>query len=95
MTKKYKQMVHVHPVRGCSALSDSVIHGPLPARFLCLWDFPGKNAGVGYHFLLQGIFLTQGSNPHLSFACPALAGRFCTLNHLKRENQGILWQSSA
>ena len=26
------------------------------------WDFPGKNTGVGCHFLLQGIFLTQGSN---------------------------------
>ena len=26
--------------------------------------FPGKNTGVGCHFL-QGIFLTQGSNPHL------------------------------
>ena len=25
-------------------------------------DFPGKNAGVGCHFLLQGIFSTQGSN---------------------------------
>ena len=31
------------------------------------WDFPGKNTGVGCHFLLQRIFLTQGSNlclPH-------------------------------
>ena len=27
--------------------------------------FPRKNTGVGYHFLLQGIFLTQGSNPRL------------------------------
>ena len=27
--------------------------------------FPGKNTGVGCHFLLQGIFLTQGSNPGL------------------------------
>ena len=27
-----------------------------------LWDFPGKNTGVGCHFLLQGIFLTQESN---------------------------------
>ena len=27
--------------------------------------FPGKNTGVGCHFLLQGIFLTQGSNPDL------------------------------
>ena len=32
---------------------------------LCSWDFPGKNTGVGCHALLQGIFLTQGSNPHL------------------------------
>ena len=27
--------------------------------------FPGKNTGVGCHVLLQGIFLTQGSNLHL------------------------------
>ena len=29
------------------------------------WDFPGKNTGVGCHFLLQGTFPTQGSNLHL------------------------------
>ena len=41
-----------------------------PARLLCPWNFPGKNTGVGCHFLLQGIFLTQGSNPHLlRFLC--------------------------
>ena len=28
-------------------------------------DFPGKNIGVGCHFLLQGILPTQGSNLHL------------------------------
>ena len=27
--------------------------------------FPGKNTGVGYHFLLQGIFPTQGLMPCL------------------------------
>ena len=32
---------------------------------LCPWKFPGKNTGVGCRFLLQGIFLTQGSNLHL------------------------------
>ena len=32
---------------------------------LCAWDFPGKNTGVACHFLLQGIFKTQGSNPYL------------------------------
>ena len=26
------------------------------------WDSPGKNTGVGCHLVLQGIFLTQGSN---------------------------------
>ena len=33
-----------------------------PTRLLCLWDFPGKNTGVGCHLFLQGIFLAQGSN---------------------------------
>ena len=36
-------------------------------RLLHPWDFPGKNSGVGCYSLLQGIFLTQGSNlglPH-------------------------------
>ena len=32
---------------------------------VCPWDFPGRNTGVGCHFLLQGIFLTQGLNFHL------------------------------
>ena len=38
-----------------------------PARLLCPWDSPGKNTGVrmSCHFILQGIFLTQGSNPPL------------------------------
>ena len=34
-----------------------------PTRLLCPWNFPCKNIEVGYHALLQGIFLTQGSNP--------------------------------
>ena len=36
-----------------------------PTRLLCSWDFPGKNTGLGCHFLLQEIFLIQGSNLHL------------------------------
>ena len=35
-------------------------------RLLFPWDCPGKNTGVDCHFLLQGIFLTQGSNQHLN-----------------------------
>ena len=29
------------------------------------WDFQGKSTRVGCHFLLQGVFPTQGSNPGL------------------------------
>ena len=29
------------------------------------WNFSGKNTGVDCHSLLQGIFLTQGSNSNL------------------------------
>ena len=34
-------------------------------QVLCPWDFPGKSTGAGCHFLLQGIFPAQGSNPGL------------------------------
>ena len=33
-----------------------------PHGFICPWDSPGKNTGVGCHFLLQGIFCSKGSN---------------------------------
>ena len=49
-----------------SVVSDSLQHHePWPAKFLCPWDFPGKNTGVGCHFLLQGIFPIQRSNSSL------------------------------
>ena len=45
-------------------LSDSSqSHRLQPTRLLCPWDFPDKNTGVGCHFLLQGNFPIQGSNP--------------------------------
>ena len=40
-------------------------YGLEPARLLCPWDSPGKNTGVGCHFLLHGIFPTQGWKLHL------------------------------
>ena len=40
-------------IKSCLTLCDPM--GP--------WDFPGKNTGMGCRFLLQGSFLTQGSNP--------------------------------
>ena len=46
------------------SLPGSSVHG----------DSPHKNIGVGCHFLFQGIFPTQGSNPCLMSS--ALAGKF-------------------
>ena len=43
-------------------LVTSVISYSAPTRLLCPWDFPGKNTGMGCHFLLQGIFSSQGLN---------------------------------
>ena len=38
----------------CSVVSNSVRpHRQQPTRLLCPWDSPGKNTGVGCHFLLQ------------------------------------------
>ena len=58
----------------CSGMSDSLLHDPmdcsLPASSINV-IFPGKNTGVSCHFLLQGIFPTQGSNPCVSPASQA------------------------
>ena len=43
--------------QSCLTLRPHGLHSP--------WNSPGKNTGVGCHSLLQGIFLTQGSNPGL------------------------------
>ena len=56
-----KFSLSLHPQTGSSGglslsvLSDSLRpRGLQPARLLCPWDSPGKNAGVGCHALLQG-----------------------------------------
>ena len=49
----------------CYLLKTLWPHGLQLARLLCPWDSPGKNAGVGCHFLLQGIYPTRESNSGL------------------------------
>ena len=50
----------------CSAMSDSLQHhGLWLARLFCPWDSPGKNTGVRSYSLLQGSFLTPGSDARL------------------------------
>ena len=53
-------------ILSCSIVSDFLKpHGLYPTRILCPWDISVKNTEVGCYLLFQGIFLTQGSNPHL------------------------------
>ena len=55
-----------HSPRSCWAVADSLWpRGLSSARLLCPPGLSGKNTGVGCHFLLQGIFPTQGLNPCL------------------------------
>ena len=56
---------------------------PGTARLLCPWKVPGKNTGVDCHFLLRGIFLTQGLNPDL-LHCRQI------LNHLSHQKPSVL-----
>ena len=53
-------------------MSDSVRpHRGQPTRLLCPWDSPGKNTGVGCHFLLQCMKVKSESEVALS--CPTLS----------------------
>ena len=51
--------VRAKSLQSCPILWTVAHQAPLSSP----WDSPGKNTGEGYHFLLQGIFPTQGSNP--------------------------------
>ena len=41
----------------------------IAGHLLLVWNFPGKNTGANCHFLLQRIFLIQGSNSCLCVSC--------------------------
>ena len=54
-----------------SVVSDSGRpHGPQPTRLPHPWDFPGKNTGVGCHFLLQ--CMKVKSESEVAQPCPTL-----------------------
>ena len=62
-----------------SAISDSVQpHRQQPTRLPCPWDSPGKNTGVGCHFLLQHMKVkSEGEDAQ---SCPTLRyPRDCSL----------------
>ena len=55
MKQRCRSVSHSVMCDSCDPMACS-LQAPLP-----VW-FPSKNTGVGCHCLLQGIFLTQGSN---------------------------------
>ena len=59
-----------------------------PYKLLCACDSPGKNTGMGCHFLLQGIFSTQGWNLDLLHCRQTL---YCLSHQEKRTARGMLW----
>ena len=55
-----------------SVVSNSVWpHRQQPTRLLCPWDSPGKNTGVGCHFLLQ--CMKVESESEVAQLCPTLS----------------------
>ena len=84
---------HEHWVM-CSALRP---HRLQPSRFLCPWNFPGKNTGKGCHFLLQKIFPTQRLNLSVCVSCISWIGRQIpyhrtTWDSLVAQMARICWQ---
>ena len=61
----FKQIHFFVCILSHSVVSNSATIQTAAHRLFCPWDSPGKSTGVDFYFLLQGIFLTQGSNPHL------------------------------
>ena len=56
-------VLHAKLLQLCLTLSNPMDHSPPGSSVHGI--FPGKNTRVGCHFLLHGIFPTQGSNEHL------------------------------
>ena len=81
---------HPRLVHACSVMSDCATPWAVARQAPLSIEFSRQEYCVGCHALLQGIFLTQGSNPCL--LCPALAGRFFTTEPLGIPlNQVLPW----
>ena len=60
-------MVAAKSLQSCPTLCDPIDGSPPGSR---PWDFPGKNTGVGCHFLLQ--CMKVESESEFAQSCPAL-----------------------
>ena len=86
------------------AKSCPTLLSPTDCQALLPMNFPGKNTGVSFHFLLQRIFPTQGLNPcllhwrvdslplsHQGMLCEILSwGRVCLCSHLRFPTRALL-----
>ena len=73
----------------CSAVSNSLqFMDCSPSGSSAPWDSPGKNTGEDCHALLQGIFPTQISNPHLFCLPHWQAGSLLLVPHGKPLYEG-------
>ena len=64
--------IYTAAAKSLSVMPDSVqLHRQQPTRLPCPWDSPGKNTGVGYHFLLQ--CMKVKSQSEVAQSCPTLS----------------------
>ena len=70
-------------VLSCSVVSDFLWPYGLEPAWLCPWDFPGKDTGVGCHFLLQ----------HLHVLSTKIVFLFLDVNSNKEYGSVLKWWS--
>ena len=77
-----------------SCPTDRMDCSPVDTRLLCPWDSLGKNTRVGCHSLLQGIFPTQGLNPHflhlLHWQAGSVLSKICYLMYFIYSENRVL-----
>ena len=97
LSHKIKEWILRAPVfaLSCSVVSDSLRpHGLQPARLLCPQNFPGKNTGVGYHFLPSIPGIEPGS-PVLQVDSLLSEPQGLSGLNTQREIEGLMQSTSA
>ena len=81
------EVIHSCVSINCSVMSDSLQPHGLYCQAPLSMGFSSKNTGVGCHFLLQGIFPTQESNPGLPYyrQIPYHLSHLLETSHVKKE----------
>ena len=88
-----QQNVHTELLQSCLTLCDPM-DCSLPG-FSVHGDSPGKNTGVGCHFLLQGVFLTQELNPCLFSLLHWQAGSLPLVPPGKAQFENVVFSKSS